>query len=81
MCFSMNEIKVKPIGIAKNQEKKHFGGWRNLVTEIIIKEEYKDALDGLKNYSHLIAVYWMHDVNTCDIRHSGRKETLTDFSL
>lgn len=63
------EIKLKPIGFAKNQEKKHFGGWYGVVTELIINEQYKDALGGLEDYSHLIVIYWMHEVKTCDIRH------------
>ncbi len=63
------EIKLTPIGVAKNQEKKHFGGWRDVVTDIILDEKYKDALSGLEDYSHLVVIYWMHDVKTCDIRH------------
>lgn len=63
------EIKLKPIGFTKNQEKKHFGGWHEVVTELIIDEQYKDALDGLEDYSHLIVIYWMHQVEACDIRH------------
>jgi len=63
------EINLKSIGIAKNQEKKHFGNWSNVITKIVINEEYKDALDGLKDYSHLIVIYWMHEVKKCDIKH------------
>ena len=51
------KITLKPIGIAQNQEKKHFGGWEKVVTNIIINEEYKEALSGLQDYSNLIVVY------------------------
>ena len=30
------EIKLKSIGIAKNQEKKHFGEWKDVVTDLVI---------------------------------------------
>ena len=63
------EIKLKPIGFARNQEKDHFGGWDTTVTNLVIDKEYEDALKGLKDYSHLIVLYWMHDIKTCDIRH------------
>lgn len=63
------EIKLKPVGIAKNQEKKHFGKWKDVATDIVIDEKYKDALYGLEDYSHVIVIYWMHGVKTCDIRH------------
>ena len=62
------KIKLISIGIARNQEKKHFGKWRDVVTDIIINEKYEAALSGLEDYSHLIVVYWMHEVKTCDMR-------------
>ena len=63
------EITLKPIGFARNQEKEHFGGWSGIVSELVINKEYEKALAGLEEYSHIIVVYWMHDVKTCDIRH------------
>lgn len=63
------EIKLTPIGVAKNKERKHFGKWKDVITDIVIDDKYKDALQGLDGYSHLVAVYWMHEVKTCDIRH------------
>lgn len=63
------DITLKPIGFARNAEKKHFGGWDKVVTELVINPEYKDSLAGLEDYSHLIVLYFMHEVKTCDIRH------------
>lgn len=63
------EIKLKPIAFAKNKEKKHFGNWSNVITEIKIEKKYQGALKGLDDYSHLIVIYWMDEVKTCDIRH------------
>lgn len=63
------EITLQSIGVAKNQEKKHFGGWASVATDLLLNEKYRDALKGLEDYSHLIVIYWMHDVKTCDIRH------------
>ncbi len=63
------EIKLTSIGIAKNKEREHFGKWKDVITDLIIHDRYKDALSGLSEYSHLIVIYWMHDVKTCDIRH------------
>jgi len=63
------KITLTPIGTAKNKEQKHFGGWKDVATDLVIDEKYRDALAGLEDYSHLIVIYWMHDVKTCDIRH------------
>jgi len=61
-------ITLKPIGIARTQEQQHFGGWSEVVTDLVMNEEYEEALEGLEDYSHLIVIYWMHEVTTCDIR-------------
>ena len=63
------EITLKTIGVAKNREQQHFGDWSQVATDLVMNEEYKEALEGLEDYSHLIVVYWMHEVTTCDIRH------------
>jgi tRNA-Thr(GGU) m(6)t(6)A37 methyltransferase TsaA len=64
-----NEIKIRPIGFVRNEESDHFGGWRDVVSELVIDEKYQGALQGLEDYSHLIVIYWLHNVDTCDIRH------------
>ncbi len=61
-------ITLKPIGTARNREQQHFGGWSEVVTDLAMYEEYEEALEGLEDYSHLIVIYWMHEVTTCDIR-------------
>ena len=66
----MAKISLKPIGIVKNSEKKqHFGGWKHIKSNIVVDEKYEPALDGLEDYSHVIVVYWMHQVDGCVIKH------------
>lgn len=60
---------LDPIGVAQNKEKKHFGNWKGVKTALVIDEEYKEALFGLEGYSHLVVIYWMHEMKTCDLRH------------
>lgn len=63
------EIKLKSIGIAKNKAQDHFGGWKKSLTDIIIDEKYVAALAGLQEYSHVVIVYFMHEVSTYELRH------------
>ncbi len=63
------KIKLQSIGLARNQEKKHFGDWSEVTSELVIDKQYKEALTGLAEYSHLVVIYWMHDVKTCDMKH------------
>ncbi|MBI4100256.1 tRNA (N6-threonylcarbamoyladenosine(37)-N6)-methyltransferase TrmO [Candidatus Microgenomates bacterium] len=63
------EIKLKPIGFAKNKEKGHFGGWDEVVTDLVVNDDFKDGLMGLDDYSHLIVIYWLHEIKSCELRH------------
>lgn len=67
---AMAVLTIQPIGVAKNTVKKpRHGGFTDLTTDIFLDEKYAGALDGIDEYSHLIIVYWMHRVDTCDLIH------------
>jgi tRNA-Thr(GGU) m(6)t(6)A37 methyltransferase TsaA len=34
----------------------------------VLDEKYKEGLIELKDYSHVIVIYWMHEVTNCDMR-------------
>lgn len=56
-------MELKAIGVVSNgikQPMRH--GWSQVVSEIIINRELTEALDGLKNFSHIIVLYWMHQL-------------------
>lgn len=77
------EITLRPIGLAKNQEKKHFGGWNAVTTELVIDAQYQEALAGLEEYSHLIVIYWMHEVKACELRHvsQGKRGVVPEVGI
>lgn len=76
---SMDEkgkIRLVPIGIAKNTVKKPtLSGWKNLKTEIILDKRYTKGLDGIKDYSHVIIVYWMGQEKECHLKHHPQGRT------
>lgn len=50
------------IGYAKNKIKKQgFGGFKGKITEIILERKYARGLVGLKDYSHIIILFWMNE--------------------
>ena len=56
--INMEEISLKPIGVAKNVEKMpRFGSFSSVVTEIVVDEKFTEALNGIEDYSHVIIVY------------------------
>ena len=66
----MDEIKLKPIGFAKNNIKKpRFGNFAEEISEIIVDEKFAGALKGIDDYSHVIIVYWMDGVKEHVITH------------
>ena len=62
------EMTLKMIGFATNRERPRHGGWSEVFTDLVLNEEYKEGLGGLKDYSHIVVIYWMHEVTGCDIR-------------
>lgn len=63
------DITLRPIGVAKNAGGEHVGDWKDVVTALVIDQEFAAGLDGLERYSHLLVVYWMSEVRTCTLRH------------
>lgn len=66
----MQQIKLNPIGVVKNNVKKpRFGNFANEISEIIIDKKFTEALTGIDDYSHVIIVYWMDKVKDYVIKH------------
>ncbi|MBI2075838.1 MAG: tRNA (N6-threonylcarbamoyladenosine(37)-N6)-methyltransferase TrmO [Candidatus Aenigmarchaeota archaeon] len=66
----MKEIRLTPIGVVKNSVREpRFGNFKGEISEIIVKKEFAEALDGIDGYSHVIIVYWMDRVKGHVIKH------------
>jgi tRNA (adenine37-N6)-methyltransferase len=59
-----NQICLEPIGYVKTtavgdevKEKSH-------TSEITVKPEFVEALDGVAEYSHLYVLFWLHEITT-----------------
>jgi len=82
VSYEMADITLKPIGIVKNNVKrrpKHGYNWREKVSEIVVDSSLTEALDTLDEFSHIIVIYWMHEVGTptqlpCKIHPRGQQE-------
>ena len=62
----MADITLKPIGIVKNNVKrrpKHGYSWQEVVSEIVVDSSLTEALDTLDEFSHIIVIYWMHEID------------------
>ncbi len=51
-------VSVRPIGVVRNGVRQpRMDGWANVRSDIILRDELTDALDGIEGYSHVIVVF------------------------
>jgi tRNA-Thr(GGU) m(6)t(6)A37 methyltransferase TsaA len=56
-------MSLKAIGVVSNSIKQPMRrGWEDVISEITINSELAEALDGLEGFSHIIVLYWMHQL-------------------
>ena len=60
----MKQIQVQPIGYVKNNlGRRRYNKWRDTASEIIISEEYKDALYKLNEFSNIEVLFHLHEMD------------------
>lgn len=60
----LEQIRVQPIGYVKNGlGRRRYNEWRDAKSEIVISEEYQDALYRLNEYSHIEVLFNLHEMN------------------
>jgi len=56
----LRKIVLQPIGKVRNSIRVlKREGWDSVISEIILKPEYEEALDGVEDYSHLFIFFWI----------------------
>jgi len=55
-------FSVKKIGVVRSHAKDSAKWWDDVVSEIVLDDEYTDALDGLDEFSHATIVFFLHKV-------------------
>ena len=62
MIEDAQRILLKPIGFVRTRIKEKDVKDRRNVSEIILREDLSEALDGIKDFSHLFVIFWMHEI-------------------
>jgi len=63
MTGELLNVDLKVIGIVRNGLKQQpKPGWGEIVSEIVVDSNLTEALDGLEEFSHIVVIYWMHQV-------------------
>jgi tRNA (adenine37-N6)-methyltransferase len=57
---TLREIAPRPIGRVRNSIRfLKREGWESVTSEIVLKEKYAEALEGIEDYSHLFVLFWI----------------------
>ncbi len=65
MVNEQSGMTLKSIGTVRNGIKQAPGagyGWEEVVSDIVVDSDLSEALDNLEEFSHIIVLYWMHQV-------------------
>jgi len=81
MADKLPQMTIKAIGIVRNDVKQPPGpGYdsKTVVSDIVVDSSLTEALDKLDEFSHIIVLYWMHQVATnqvpTKVHPQGRQE-------
>ena len=82
MVAEWPSMTLRAIGVVRNSVRQAPGpgyNWRAVVSEIVVDSNLAEALDGLEGFSHIIVVYWLHQVTATGqpptkVHPMGKKE-------
>lgn len=58
---NQSAMAFEPIAMVKNSVKEMGRrDWNNVISQLIFRPDLEDALEGLKEFSHLIVLFWFH---------------------
>jgi tRNA-Thr(GGU) m(6)t(6)A37 methyltransferase TsaA len=69
-------LALTPIGTVKNGIHRRPEKWADVLSEIHIKKEVQEALDGLDDFSHIMVIFYLHlsGGGTTKVHPRGRKD-------
>jgi tRNA-Thr(GGU) m(6)t(6)A37 methyltransferase TsaA len=77
--ISQEKIVLKPIGVVKTEARSAEVKEKDRISQIIVKRELTEALDGIAGFSHLFVLFWLNEISseerkTLKVHPRGRKD-------
>jgi len=77
--MSSSKINLEPIGFVKTKAVGKEVRDKNIISQIIFREELSEALEGIEEFSHLFVLFWLHKMSDEDkvimkVRPRGRSD-------
>jgi tRNA-Thr(GGU) m(6)t(6)A37 methyltransferase TsaA len=76
---SSSKIKLEPVGFVKTKAVGKEVRDKNVISQIVFREELTVALGGIQEFSHLFVLFWLHEMSDEDrrilkVRPRGRSD-------
>ena len=77
--ISQEKIILNPIGVVKTEARNDEVKEKNRISQIIVKHELTEALEGIADFSHLFVLFWLNQISsekqkTLKVHPRGRKD-------
>lgn len=59
----LDKIFLEPIGFVQTKAVGHEIRDKNIVSKIVIRKKYTEALKGIEEFSHLFILFWLHEIS------------------
>ena len=69
MCYCLSSFDIiclEPVGFVQTEAVNEEVKDKNSISKIVFKEKYTEALQGIKEFSHLFVLFWLHKTSTKD---------------
>lgn len=54
-------MRLQPIGVVRSPVKgKESRDFESVVSTVVVKDEFAEALDGVEEFSHIVVLFWFH---------------------
>ncbi len=57
------KIELKPIGFVKTKAVGNEVRDRSNISQIVLRQDLAQALNGIQDFSHLFVIFWMHEIS------------------
>jgi tRNA-Thr(GGU) m(6)t(6)A37 methyltransferase TsaA len=61
--MSLYKIFLEPIGFVQTKAVGHEIRDKNIISKIVIREKYTEALKGIEEFSHLFVLFWLNEMS------------------
>ena len=64
--MSSSKINLEPVGFVKTKAVGKEVRDKNIISQIVFREELAEALEGIQDFSHLFVLFWLHKTSDKD---------------